>query len=346
LGAQKLDKLRKLEPDIVLLDQKYKFAMRIEAERVAIKHADIIFTSTVQEQKEQYTHPLYKDLVADKKKNFVVAPPGANTRVFSSDEQSFDEQFHDKFSQVLKRDLASSRLDLPSIISASRLDPKKNHLGLVKAYAKDQELQEKANLVISLRGTENAYEDYSNLKEDEIEIMNQIMHIIKSTGIEKKVCFISINSQTELAAFYRYMVQYKSIFTLTALYEPFGLAPIEAMSTGLPAAVTKYGGPADVLYESGKKFGVLIDAFDEADIARGLKEVIDNHESYQKLGIERVNAKYTWHSTAKTYANEISKQIHKKMDYQTIQISNDFKDAQSNEINLDFIKKTIQEMEN
>jgi sucrose-phosphate synthase len=320
--------------------------MRIEAERVAIKNADIIFTSTVQEQKEQYTHPLYKDLVENKKKNFVVAPPGANTRVFSSEPQSFDADFNEKFAIVLSRDLASARLTLPSIISASRLDPKKNHVGLIKAYAKDKKLQEKANLVISLRGVENAYKDYSNLKEDEIEIMNQIMDIIKTSGIENKVCFISINSQTELAAFYRYMVQYKSIFTLTALYEPFGLAPIEAMSTGLPAAVTKYGGPADVLYESGQKYGVLIDAFDEVDIAKGLIEVIDNHDTYQKLGIERVNSKYTWHSTAKTYASAIDKQIHKKLDYRTIEISNDFKDSDSSEINLDFIKKTIQEMEN
>lgn len=346
LGAQKLDKLRQLNSDLESLDQKYQFAKRIEAERVAIKNADIIFTSTVQEQKEQYTHPLYQDLVSNEKKNFIVAPPGANTRVFSSERQDFDMQYLDKFSKVIARDIEKSRITLPGIISASRLDPKKNHLGLIKAYAMDKNLQNRANLFISLRGVDNAYQDYSNLKEDEIKIMNQIMDIIRSAQIEKKVCFISINSQTELAAFYRYMVQFKSIFTLTALYEPFGLAPIEAMSTGLPAAVTKYGGPADVLNESGKKYGVLIDVFDEKDIAQGLLEVLENHSAYKKLGIERVNAKYTWTSTAKTYLKVINQQLHSKPGYKSIVIPQYFQKPDSHKITLDFIKKIIKETEN
>ena len=34
------------------------------------------------------------------------------------------------------------------------------------------------------------------------------------------------------------------IDALTALYEPFGLAPLEAMAAGLPAVVSKFVGPS------------------------------------------------------------------------------------------------------
>jgi sucrose-phosphate synthase len=129
--------------------------------------------------------------------------------------------------------------------------------------------------------------------------------VINENSLLGKISFMSINSQTELADTYRYMTKRKSIFTLTALYEPFGLAPIEAMSTGLPAVVTKYGGPSDVLFENGEEFGVLVDAFDELDISKGLLKVLENYEFYKAQGMKRVKEKYTWETTAKKYLDAI-----------------------------------------
>lgn len=306
LGAQKLEKLGATVDTFDSLNKKYNFTERIEAERTSMKNADIIFVSTKQEQTNQYSHILYKDVTDKLQDRFVIAPPGANTDVFSKEEQSFDQQFHKKFDQICKRDIDSSRLSLPYIIAASRLDPKKNHIGLVKAYAKNKELQKKANLAISLRGIENAFEDYSGSKPDELKILDQIMKMILQYHLKGHVTFISINSQNELAAFYRYMAKKQSIFSLTALYEPFGLAPIEAMSAGLPAVVTKYGGPSDVLEENNMKYGVLVDAFDETDIAKGLLKGLKEYDSLQKLGIKRVNEKYTWLATAKNYLSAIN----------------------------------------
>ncbi|MCL7454734.1 MAG: glycosyltransferase, partial [Anaerolineae bacterium] len=64
-----------------------------------------------------------------------------------------------------------------------------------------------------------------------------------------KVSAFSLNSQQELASAYRYLSKRRSVFALTALYEPFGLAPLEAMAAGLPAIVTQNGGPSESLYE-------------------------------------------------------------------------------------------------
>ncbi len=345
LGAQKLEKLGASIKNIQELDDKYRFAKRIEAERTAIKYADIIFVSTEQEKLEQYSHPLYQDITRYIQERFVVAPPGANTEVFSDKAQEFDQKYLEKFTSICKRDIHQERLKLPYIISASRLDPKKNHLGLVKAYAQNKELQAKANLAISLRGIENAFKDYSSAKPDELEILNQVMRVIEGYHLQGKVTFISINSQNELAAFYRYMVKNRSLFCLTALYEPFGLAPIEAMSTGLAAVVTKYGGPSDVLKEGQVSYGVLVDAFSEEDIAKGLLEGLENYDKYQKLGLKRVNEKYTWKATARKYLDSIISQLKKEATTSEVTIHPYFLDDDISALSLDFIIENFLETE-
>lgn len=304
LGAQKFDKLYQADEKLAALEKTYHFSKRILAENTAIRYADIIFVSTSQEKEEQYTHPLYK--TSSKNKHFVIAPPGVNTKTFAQyNGHNVDVEMQKKIENVIKRDIDQSRKNKAHIILASRLDPKKNHVGLLRAYANDQSLQDKANVVISLRGVENAFEDYSALKSNEQKIMTEMMEIIKQYNLYGKVCFINITSQKELANTYRYFVSKNGVFCLTALYEPFGLAPIEAMSTGLPAVVTKYGGPSEVLKEDEERFGVLIDVHSKEEIAKGLHEAIDNYEYYQRQGVKRVLSKYTWTATAKTYIDAI-----------------------------------------
>ena len=94
------------------------------------------------------------------------------------------------------------------------------------------------------------------------------------------------------------------MFALTALYEPFGLAPLEAMSCGLPAVVTRSGGPSESLWEDGREFGVLVDPNDPGDIAGGLLRVVSSPQAwdqFHRVGMERVLACYTWDRTAQGY---------------------------------------------
>ncbi len=314
LGAQKFDKLNEEFKNYQELEKKYHFTKRILAERTAIKHSDIVFVSTTQERDEQYSHKLYRSIQDEKTINSVVSPPGANITVFASyKDVEVDPNFENVIQSTLNRDLDESRVSLPSVILASRLDPKKNHVGFLQAYAKSQELQETCNVLISLRGVENAYQDYSNLKPEEIKIVDEMMDLIQSYNLQGKVCFMSINSQKELADTYRYIAKNKGVFTLTALYEPFGLAPIEAMSTGLPVAVTKYGGPSEVLAESGEQFGVLLDVHDEHHISEGMLQLFKHYSLYQKQGKKRVLSKYTWRATAKMYVRAIEDSIKNKV---------------------------------
>ncbi|AIO19375.1 Mannosylfructose-phosphate synthase [Candidatus Izimaplasma bacterium HR1] len=342
LGAQKFDKLNDDFKNYDELIKKYSFNKRIIAERTAISNSDMIFVSTSQERDEQYRHVLYFDTFHRKNPpNFTIAPPGANTRVFAPIwSLNVGEETKRKLDFTIKRDIEESRRELPHIVLASRLDPKKNHIGLVKAFAKSKELQSKSNLLISLRGIENAFIDYSNAKPDEIIIIDEMMEVIKENDLLGKVMFISINSQFELADTYRYMSKLKSVFSLTALYEPFGLAPIEAMCAGLPVAVTKYGGPAEVLEENGKEFGVLLDVLDIDDIVSGLLKLFSSYEYYQEQGSKRVISKYTWGATAKKYCDSIEKVL---KNYKNIKVDIPayFYSKSKHDLNKNFIKSKL-----
>ncbi|WP_291632858.1 glycosyltransferase [Clostridium sp.] len=313
LGAQKMDKLFINENNIIEMDNKYRFIKRIAGERTAMLDSSIIFVSTSQERDEQYKHDAYKGAGDfNNPEKYIVAPPGANTVVFSATVKNSQEEYIKGFvKSMFERDLDENRRELPAIVASSRLDVKKNHIALLKAFANNKELNDEANLVITLRGIENVFEDYSSVKQEEKKILDEIMEVINNYNLKGKVSMFSINGQAQLAACFRELARRKSVFCLTAVYEPFGLAPIEAMNCGLPAVVTKYGGPSEVLYEDGIEYGVLIDVFDSEDISKGILEVLDNYEYYKKQGIYRVQSKFTWDKTAEYYVKAITNVVNR-----------------------------------
>ncbi|MEW5960956.1 MAG: glycosyltransferase [Chloroflexota bacterium] len=309
LGAQKLDKLQPTPNTLLEIDQRFHFKERILAERIAMNHAARIITSTRQEQVEQYSHPAYHgaiDPTGVDENRFAVIPPGVNRRVFSPEPGEVDVLVEARLESVLARDLAAERRRLPLILCSSRLDQKKNHLGLVRAFVQSPALQAAANLAIVVRGPDNPLQQRAQFKGEERAILDDIAQLLDEHRLWPAVTSFPLNNQAELAAAYRLAARRHSVFSLTAHYEPFGLAPLEAMSCGLPAAVTQNGGPSESIYDSQTQthYGVLVDPADPADIATGLLEVLSTAESWQyyhQAGIERVVSRYTWDRTAEGY---------------------------------------------
>lgn len=306
LGAQKMDKMGVVDDNYHNYDSRFHFTIRLIAERYAMMHSSICFVSTKQERDEQYTHTYYQGAGdQDNPNKFEVVPPGANTLIFTTHESNIDRKMNSYYEGLMTRDIKENRKSLPGIICSSRLDEKKYHKGLVEAYAKDEDLQKNANLIIVLRGVENPFEGYQQLSREECTLMDEMMLLIEAYKLKGKVAFADIHSQGELASFYRIAGNRSSIFALTAKYEPFGLAPIEAMSCGLPAVVTKNGGPSEVLQDEENHYGVLIDVSDLSSIQGGLRLALDNWGQYHHMGINRVKSKYTWDIAAKQYLETI-----------------------------------------
>lgn len=312
LGAQKMDKLHAGPDNLADLDARYHFSKRILAERVAMNRAGVVIVSTAQERMEQYGHPAYRGAVdTGDDGHFAVIPPGVNLRIFdrgAENAQEAETQAH--VERMLARDIAAERRQLPCIVSSSRLDPKKNHLGLVRAFAGSDALQAAANLAIIVRGVDDPLRQYERLAGSESAILRQIVELCEAHDLWGKITAFPLGGQEALAAAYRYLSRRRSVFALTALYEPFGLAPLEAIAAGLPGVVTQNGGPSESLYdaESGVEYGVLVDPADPEDIARGLLQAIAEPErwrQYQEAGIRRVYDKYTWQRTAEGYLRVI-----------------------------------------
>jgi len=310
LGAQKMDKLEVGEDNLQSMDDHFHFGRRLAAERLSMNRSFVNITSTQQERYNQYSHNAYRGAVDWTDDScFAIIPPGVNLEIFDKDARFEDEErVVQHIENMLARDLHDDRLDYPCILSASRLDPKKNHLGLVEAFASSPELRERANLVIITGNIPNPLTEYRGARETEREVLDELMDVIENQELSGQVSMFAIQGQEELGAAYRYFSGKRSIFALTALYEPFGLAPLEAMAAGMPAVVTKFGGPSESLLEGDSEFGLLVDPNDPQEISAAFYELVADPARWQEMaqaGYSRVRDRYIWQRTAEGYIEVI-----------------------------------------
>ena len=311
LGAQKMDKMRIPRADIAEVDARYHFSSRLVAERLAMNRSNVNVTSTSQERFNQYTHNAYRGAVdPTDDERFAAVPPGVALHIFDKSARYEDEEaVRDHIQASLERDLHPDRIGLPCVVASSRLDPKKNHLALVEAFAGSPTLRESANLVILTGSLDDPLEDYSAAKDEERAVLDTLMEVIDRARMRGEVSMFAVRGQRALAATYRHLAQRRSVFALTALYEPFGLAPLEAMAAGLPAVVTKFGGPSESMREGDEEYGILVDPTDPEEVGAGLHTLTGNPEiweRYARAGYGRVLARYTWERTAEGYLGAIS----------------------------------------
>ena len=297
LAAQKLDKLGMEAAHAEEMEERFQVSRRIDAERQTMERAYRIITSTRQERMKQYGHELYRGAVdVNDDSRFAVIPPGVNTRVFSTEEGEEDGPLGKRLNESLRHP------DQPHLLIASRIDEKKNIGTAVQAWVENSDLHERTCLALCIRGLDDPWKDIANLTPEEQEVLQPILDMIDEAGLRGCAEFLNLQSQAELAAAYRYFARRGSLFILPSVYEPFGLAPIEAAACGLACVATKNGGPSEI-FEDGS--GVLVDPFDAADIARGMREALDRQEDLSQRGQERVLDMYTWNKTAARYMEVI-----------------------------------------
>lgn len=351
LGAQKMDKLKVSSSNLEALEDHFFFRRRLVAERLSMNHSAVNITSTKQERHVQYSHNAYRGTVDwTDDDHFAVIPPGVNLEIFDKDARIEDEsQVVAYIQEMLKRDLEESRLSFPCIIASSRLDPKKNHLGLVQAFASSTELRQRANLVILTGNLDDPLNGFDLAGNQEKEVLKSLIQVINETDLRGQVSMFSIQGQTHLGAAYRFFAQRRSVFALTALYEPFGLAPLESMASGMPAVVTKFGGPSESMQEGDQEFGLLVDPTDLDEISTALFQLVADREEWDRLsraGYDRVLSRYIWKRTAEGYLSSLSSAGETTSDPKSLPIHPYFLNpTEENDITLDELKALYLEFE-
>jgi sucrose-phosphate synthase len=310
LGAQKLDKLHVTPETLQEKNDYFNFAQRIVAERLSMNRSAINITSTKQERFEQYAHHAYHGAVdVNNDDRFALIPPGVDPSIFGVEARSKNEDAtYQLIQDRLARDIAEERRDLPVIVAASRLAPKKNLLGLVRAFAQSQTLQERANLVFFTSGLDNPLQEEASDETTEQEVLTPIREVVQENGLKGKISAFALPNQAALAAAYRFLAKRRSVFSLTSHHEPFGLAPLEAVVAGLPVVVTQNGGLNESLRKDDKEYGIFVEPSDPSDIARGLEKIVGNTqvwEDFSQCGRNYVLKHYTWERTAKDYLKQL-----------------------------------------
>ena len=306
LGAWKLDGLLRQGAIVTAgalheADARYNFGARLAAERVAMARAATIVTNSAIERFVQYAHPAYEGAVDTRdERRFAVIPPGVDLAVFDAEARSPREaQVRATIATALDRDIAPERRGLPAVIAWSRLEPKKNHIGLVRAFAGSAALRDRANLLIVTRGLP----DPLHLPTDaDPPVLRALVDEIGRAGLWGSVSAFSLEGQDALAALYRWGAETGGVFCLPSEHEPFSLTLIEAMAAGLAVVATSNGGPREITAHG--RAGLLADPNDPRHIAAQLLRLHSDpalRERHASRGRERVLKQYNWESTAWGY---------------------------------------------
>ncbi len=165
------------------------------------------------------------------------------------------------------------------ILFVGTLQPRKNIIKLVEAYEKlknENRIEEKL-IVVGAKGW----------------LWEPIAEKIRRAGFDGAVRHLDYVDQEDLPFLY----SGAKLLTLPALYEGFGLPPLEAMASGVPVVVSNVSSLPEVSGDA----SVLVDPNSVNSIAEGLLEVLTNSNLRQQMidrGLARAKH-FTWENTAK-----------------------------------------------
>ncbi len=108
-------------------------------------------------------------------------------------------------------------------------------------------------------------------------LKNELILQAEELGIDKKLTIINHIHQRKLVDLYKI----SDVMVFPSLYEPFGLALVEAMACGLPVIATRTWGPLDIIKD--RDTGLLVDKSSPHDIKEALEMLINEPDMKAQL---------------------------------------------------------------
>jgi len=176
------------------------------------------------------------------------------------------------------------------ILSVGSIQPRKNLTRLVRAFACLRHERTGVKLpklvIVGKRGW----------------LYDETLRVIEESGVGNEILLTGYVSERDLPALYSGAI----CFVYASYFEGFGLPPLEAMKCGTPVIVGDKTSLPEVVGDA----GLMVNPFDEAEIASALAHLIDNPELRDRLrvkGLKRAD-EFSWHDTAKRTL-EVYKQV-------------------------------------
>lgn len=168
--------------------------------------------------------------------------------------------------------------DTPFILTVGTMQRRKNHLGLVRAFAKIVKRQTaNVNLVIA-GGKGWLYDD--------------VLAEVQALGLSERVKFIGFVDDNDLPHLYTLA----SAFAFPSFYEGFGLPPLEAMACGIPVVTSSVSSLPEVVGDA----ALSIDPNDIDALAEALDQSL-NDADWRAIAHARGLARaheFTWERSA------------------------------------------------
>src|SRR5215471_3574401 len=171
------------------------------------------------------------------------------------------------------------RIGAPFVLSVGDLQPRKNQIGLIKAFAKLVRAypQLKHNLVLA--GKETWFAD-------------QVRRAARESGVADRIQFFGFVSDEDLLQLYNAC----DLFVFPSFYEGFGLPALEAMACGRAVVCSNTSALPEVVDGA----AILFDPYAEDEIVRTIADLLLDPQlkaRMERLGLQRA-AHFSWQKTA------------------------------------------------
>ncbi len=218
--------------------------------------------------------------VSDSTKNDVASlyniDPAKVERIYSG----INPLFKPVAAESLERFKDERELPEKFILSVATLEPRKNIVGLIKAFEflkRGQGLEDYYLVIAGARGWH----------------YREIFNLAQQSKFKDHIVFTDWVWNWELPFYYTAA----SVFVYSSFFEGFGFPPLEAMACGTPVVVSNNSSLPEIVGNA----GLLIDPYSIHDIAWAIRQVLEDKELKNRLierGFERIKL-FSWENAAR-----------------------------------------------
>ena len=176
---------------------------------------------------------------------------------------------------------ASRGIDFPYVLTVGDLQPRKNQVGLVKAFAELLKAQPNLPHHLVLVGKDNWHGQ-------------EVREAARRSGVAERIHFTGFVTDEQLREFYCGC----DLFVFPSFYEGFGLPVLEAMACGRAVACSN----ATSLPEVADSSALLFDPVRIPEMARAMRDLLVDAElrtRMERLGLQNA-ARFSWERAARS----------------------------------------------
>jgi glycosyltransferase involved in cell wall biosynthesis len=175
-----------------------------------------------------------------------------------------------------------SKYDLKDfLLSVGRLEPRKNHIGLIEAFARVKKTNRKLGPLVIIGQQDFGFQHF--------------LKRITELGLEQDIRVLSNVPDSDLPSFYRAA----DIFIYPSFAEGFGIPVLEAMACGTPVITSDRTAMPEIVGNG----GLLVDPCSVDSMATALQRLVEDRTLAERLstvGVE-IAKQWSWENAAQKY---------------------------------------------